>query len=338
MLARLLEDLREMGTKRVELAGRGEPTLHPQFEKIIEMLKDCCFNVGVVTNGSLLNHESYDHLVRCGLDRIVVSLNAATRETYPIIHTTAKPETYDNVVRNLKGLNEIKRSRKRKNPRVMLSFVIMRANWNQGLKMIDLASDIGADEVVFKYAVAYPSIKHIELTDEEKLNFSRQVPLFMKRAESEKVDLKIEPPIGDMNANPDLYHRKTKTIYSKIPCYIGWCFALVTAEGSVSPCCQCMEQMGNLTDQRFRDIWFSERYSDFREKMKRFPERYGDYSSCACDECAFEKINMTIYNKLHFYNPVHLYDVQREFSLIQLLPAILRGNRVKGAKTVKRSR
>jgi MoaA/NifB/PqqE/SkfB family radical SAM enzyme len=336
MLENLADDLYALGTNRIELVGRGEPTLHPKFEKIVQILKDRGFHLGIATNGSLLNRRRCEHLVRQGVERIVVSLNAGTRETYPRIHITETPDSYDKVIHNLRTLQQIKKQQKSKAPRVMLSFVINRLNYHEGLIMIDRANDVGADQVGLKYAITYPNIRFIDLTDEEKRGFSSQLPAFFQRAKSYGIDLKVEPPIGDMTANPGLYHKKTETIYSKIPCYVGWYFAFITAEGSISPCCQCMQQMGSLKQERFREVWYSRRYSTFRGNMKRFPERNGEPINCACDNCSADKLNLTVYNRLHFYNPVSLYDGQREFTLTQLMPAIFRGKLTKkGAKSVK---
>lgn len=332
MLEELIDDLHNLGTQRVELVGRGEPMMHPKFERVLEILKGHRFSVGIATNGSLLNRTRCEHIVNFSLDRIRVSLDAGTRETYPHIHGRATPEDYDRVIHNLKALREIKEFHAKSVPRVTLSFVISRLNCNEGFKMIDKGNDVGADQLVFKYAVPYPNIEFIELTKEEKRNFSSQLPTFMERAKSYGIDLKVEPPIGDMTAEPRLYHKKTETVYSKIPCYIGWYFALITAEGSVSACCQCMEQMGDLKNQRFRDIWFTDRYADFREKMKELPKSRGVPMSCECDLCTFEKLNITIYNTLHFWNPVNLYEGRWKLNLVQLLPVILAGNPTRGAR------
>jgi radical SAM protein with 4Fe4S-binding SPASM domain len=337
MLENLADDLYALGTRRIDLAGRGEPLLHPKLEQIVQILKDRGFQVGIVTNGSLLSGRRCEHLVRQGVDRIVVSLNAGTPKTYPNIHKTETPKKYYKVISNVKTLQEIKKQHNIKVPRVMLSFVISRLNYQEGHIMIDRAHEIGAEQVLFKYAITYPNIRFIDLTDEEKRVFSSQLPAFFQRAKSYGIDLKLESPIGDMTANPGLYHKKTQTIYSKIPCYMGWYFALITAEGSIFPCCQCMQQMGSLKQERFREVWYSHRYSAFRKNMKRFPEQNGEPINCACDNCSADKLNLTVYNRLHFYNPVSLYDGQREFTLTQLMPAIFRGKITKkGAKSVKR--
>ena len=38
-------------------------------------------------------------------------------------------------------------------------------------------------------------------------------------------------------------------------------------KGDVLPCCFSNEVMGNVREQSFRDIWFGERYSDFRQRL-----------------------------------------------------------------------
>jgi MoaA/NifB/PqqE/SkfB family radical SAM enzyme len=332
MLEGLAEDLKHLGTQRIELAGRGEPTLHPEFGRVVEMLRQHGFNVGLVTNASLLEPEQYEHLLRNDVERIIVSLNAATSDVYPLIHTTARPQDFDRIIGNLQQLHKMKKLRGRTKPTVMLSYVISRSNYRQGLEMIQLGKEVGAEQIVLKYAVPHPAISFVELTEDEKREFGSQLPGFVRQAESCGIELKIEPPIGDTTCDRDVYHSKTRVIYSKIPCYIGWAFALVTAEGLVVPCCQCSRPVGDLRKQRFREVWDSEEYEMFRKRMKSHHRLETEPLQCQCDLCSFEKINTTVYNILHFYSPVTLHPAQRDFSLMQLLPAIFRGETIGGAK------
>lgn len=336
MLQDLVDDLEALGTRRVELAGRGEPMLHPAFDDMVLMLKERGFNVGVVTNGTQLSARRCEDLVRVGLDRLVLSLNAGNRETYPQVHTTASPDDYDKIVEHVREIHRIKSAQRCTHPQIMVSYVISRLNCYEGLAMIERASQIGADQVLFKYAVPYPGIKSVELTENEKRGFSEQIPELLSRARSYRLDLKLEPPIGEQPAGGRVTREKQETIYSHIPCYIGWLFALITAEGLVSPCCQCDEPVGDLRKERFRSIWNSKRYAQFREIMKQLPQTGADGVKCACDQCAFEKNNITMHNLLHFYRPAYLHEGQREFSLWQLLPAIFDGRTTRGANSTRR--
>jgi len=338
MLNSLADDLKALGTRRIELAGRGEPMLHPKFDEIVKTLKDRGFSVGVVTNGSLLSSEKCEFLVRAGLDRLVLSLNAGCRETYPRIHTTASPEVYDTIVERIREFRGIRDSRNARFPQIMVSYVICRPNRLEGLEMIERAKDLRADQLVFKYAMPYPGIESVELTDGEKQEFSRQIPELLSRAESYGIDVKLEPPISELAGDAREIDRKLTTVYSQIPCYIGWLFCLVTAEGNVSPCCQCDEPVGDLRKQRFRDIWNCDSYVEFRRRMKRLPVEGLGGVRCTCDQCAFEKNNTTVHNLLHFYRRAHLHDGQREFGLRDLLPAIFNGRATRRGASPRRRR
>jgi MoaA/NifB/PqqE/SkfB family radical SAM enzyme/glycosyltransferase involved in cell wall biosynthesis len=80
---KLAEHLRlERSSRRVVLCGIGESTLHPKLEEIIQLLTASGAYVCMTTNGTRLNGERFDRLVRCGLREINFSLNAHTAETH----------------------------------------------------------------------------------------------------------------------------------------------------------------------------------------------------------------------------------------------------------------
>jgi MoaA/NifB/PqqE/SkfB family radical SAM enzyme len=86
VFVKLIEELYRMGTKEVQLSGRGEPFLHSDVFDMIKYIKSkgiCCY---VTTNGSLLNEESSEKLVEYKLDVLNISLNSCKEETHSIIH------------------------------------------------------------------------------------------------------------------------------------------------------------------------------------------------------------------------------------------------------------
>ncbi len=50
-------------------------------------------------------------------------------------------------------------------------------------------------------------------------------------------------------------------------CIIGFKNAFISAQGAVQPCCFSPEHMGNIRDERFDTIWYSEKYADFRRRL-----------------------------------------------------------------------
>jgi MoaA/NifB/PqqE/SkfB family radical SAM enzyme len=67
------------------LAGRGEPTLHPRFPRLLEIVAASGIRTAVVTTGVNLNRKNLDACVRHA-DRIRLSVSSARRDLFAKIH------------------------------------------------------------------------------------------------------------------------------------------------------------------------------------------------------------------------------------------------------------
>lgn len=70
--------------KLLNFAWLGEPLLHPQIAKMVEIAKkaDIAERVEIVSNGTMLTPDLSDALLSSGLDRIRISLQGLTSEDY----------------------------------------------------------------------------------------------------------------------------------------------------------------------------------------------------------------------------------------------------------------
>lgn len=101
---KLAEHLRlEQSSRRVVLCGIGESTLHPKLEEIIQTLTASGAYVCMTTNGTRLDGERFDRLVRCGLREINFSLNAHTAETHQRV---MRLKNYNEVTTHLNDIIE----------------------------------------------------------------------------------------------------------------------------------------------------------------------------------------------------------------------------------------
>jgi MoaA/NifB/PqqE/SkfB family radical SAM enzyme len=50
-------------------------------------------------------------------------------------------------------------------------------------------------------------------------------------------------------------------------CAVGFDQTFITSFGDVRPCCFSDEDMGNVRERTFREIWWGPRYSDFRRRL-----------------------------------------------------------------------
>jgi len=91
----------ELGAGSVVLIG-GEPTMHPEFFKIIEIIRSAGLRVFLATNGiKFSNPEFLEKTVNAGVSSVVVSFKAANREMF--LEETGI-QMFDKQVRAIKNL------------------------------------------------------------------------------------------------------------------------------------------------------------------------------------------------------------------------------------------
>lgn len=122
----------------------GEPLIADGTRRLLKAFRTDRFRDGgiaLTTNGILLDKSLISDMKRSRLLSIIISVNAASRETYR--HVTLV-DAYDRVINNV---TELMRARRDFNPlpRVVLSFVIMRCNFREIPDHIRTAGRLGTD-------------------------------------------------------------------------------------------------------------------------------------------------------------------------------------------------
>ena len=98
----ILEEAKKEGIKNIRLYSTAEPTLHPQFDEIIDLLKKDDFFVSVSTNASLLD-KHIDALMK--VDILQFSIEGWDKESYEKYRVPLK---FDRVYANIKLFHEEK--------------------------------------------------------------------------------------------------------------------------------------------------------------------------------------------------------------------------------------
>ena len=128
---------KEFGIRSVKLTG-GEPTLRRDLPEIIRKLKEVGIEeVSMTTNGFLLDKIA-GKLKEAGLDRVNISLHASTPQLFKEVTNV------DGFERVIKGIKESVRVGLRP---IKLNFVVTKKNANDAFKVIELAEELGVDEV-----------------------------------------------------------------------------------------------------------------------------------------------------------------------------------------------
>ncbi len=107
MFNKVIEEASLNSCKAVTLASRGEPTLHKDLPIMLELMSKKNFlDIKINTNATKLTEDLCRAILSSGVNELVYSVDAGTKETYESIRVGGK---FDNVVQNIDTFNEIRR-------------------------------------------------------------------------------------------------------------------------------------------------------------------------------------------------------------------------------------
>jgi radical SAM protein with 4Fe4S-binding SPASM domain len=157
---KLLEQIKDFPDKfkSITFGGIGEPLLHEELPKMIQMLKGInkSDKISVVTNGYLLTNEFSKALVAAGLDEIIISVEALSSEKY--YEVTKFKVDFEKYINNIRYLYENRKQCKIYNKIVDVSF----DDENDESKFHDMFDEIS--DLAFVEAIV-PRYKHVDYTN-----------------------------------------------------------------------------------------------------------------------------------------------------------------------------
>ena len=266
----LIDDLARLGTERIFLCGGGEPTLHPYIKEIIQYIKKKGMICALNTNFTLINEEKAKQLVDLGLDEITISLWAAKPETYSKTHPNKKGETLLRIKRVIKFMQEYKKKIGKKKPLMKLYNVIFSMNYQEIGDMIKFAKEVKAESIEFAPLDPIPGRTEFLLLNEkqrkELVSNVKEIIKKVKKGEYKGLHFSslegFYERISNKLATRGIYDSR---IVSEIPCYVGWVFTRIMANGDIIPCLKAHRMpLGNVYKDRFAKIWTSKEYNYFR--------------------------------------------------------------------------
>ncbi len=297
----VVDDLHKRGTSDIEMIGQGEPMLNNSLIDMVEYTKRKGMYLRMVTNGSRLFAREAEALVDLGLDRLQISLNAGTAETYPKIHVTETPENYRKVKSHLRYLADYKKEVKRQSPYVRLGFIITSFNCHELEKMVEAVHEVGANEGMFTHAGVHEGTQDLKMSREQYEQMTSRILAARELAEK----LGVETNLKSFAATPPSYMYEEIAGPQVVPCYVGWYFARVLGNGSVLPCCQCSKPLAEVNEaDDFGKSWDSADYNEFRDAARALPEASDRLDTCECDHCILRPRNISIHNLLHPFSKI----------------------------------
>lgn len=219
---------------------QGEPYLHPEFLQMVNMAAERGIYTATSTNGHFLSEENARKTVLSGLDRLIISIDGATQETYEAYRKTGN---LDQVLEGTRTILKWKKQLRSATPHVVWQFLVVRPNEHEIPTIRKMAAEFGVDGLVFKSAQVYDYKNGNELIPKDTA-YSRYI---------QKED--------------GIYSPKAKIDNE---CWRMWHSCVMTWDGRIVPCCFDKDgqyEMGNVKESSFGEIWNSARYEAFRGQL-----------------------------------------------------------------------
>lgn len=219
---------------------QGEPYLHPKFLDLVKYAVSKKIYTATSTNAHFLSDTNARKTVESGLDRLIISIDGTTQETYEAYRVGGK---LHKVIEGTRNIVKWKKELQSKTPYLIFQFLVVKPNEHQIEEVKRLAENLGVNEVALKTAQIY---------DYE--NGSPLLPNNSKYARYQK--------------NPDgKYSIKNQLLNH---CWRMWNSCVITWDGLVVPCCfdkDAHHQLGSLQNTSFKYLWRSTPYFNFRQLL-----------------------------------------------------------------------
>ncbi|MFI5149326.1 MAG: SPASM domain-containing protein [Bacteroidia bacterium] len=219
---------------------QGEPYLNPRFLQMVRYAHSKNIFTSTSTNAHYLDEEAAKATVESGLDRLLISLDGTTQETYASYRVGGNLEK---VIEGTKRLVKWKKKLNSATPLLVFQFLVVKPNEHQIEEVRQLANELGVDEVKFKTAQVNDFKNGNKLIPDQD-RYSR----YRKKSD------------GTWELKNKLENH----------CWKLWQSPVITWDGVVVPCCfdkDAKHAMGDLKNTSFRQLWQGEAYRNFRSSV-----------------------------------------------------------------------
>lgn len=223
---------------------QGEPYLNQNFLKMVASAHAKGIFTSTSTNAHYLTPEKARETVNSGLQRILISIDGTTQDTYQQYRVGGQ------LSKVLEGTRNLVAARKELNsatPEIIFQFLVVRPNEHQIEDVALLAKEMGVDDVWYKTAQVY---------DYE--NGNDLIPT-------------LEEYSRYKQGSDGKWRIKNRLLNQ---CWRMWQSCVITWDGAVVPCCfdkDAHHKLGYVgtgpTPASFREVWHSASYNQFRQAL-----------------------------------------------------------------------
>lgn len=234
---------------------QGEPYIHPKFLDMVDYAHRRGLYTMTSTNGHFLDDDAARRTVESGLDRLIISVDGTTQETYEQYRIGGSLEK---VLEGARNMVAWKRRLGKRHPHIIFQFLVVKPNEHQIDALHRLAKEIGVDEVRLKTAQVY---------DYEQGENHPLLPTLSQYS-------RYRPgPDGRWQVKHALARH----------CWKLWHACVITWDGLVVPCCfdkDARHRLGDLKQHSFRSLWQGLEYRNFRQAVLKGRDQIDICTNC----------------------------------------------------------
>lgn len=216
---------------------QGEPYLNKSFLKFVKYASSKNIYTSTSSNGHYFTDEVARETVESGLDRLIISIDGVTQESYSQYRVGGDLQK---VMEGTRNILKWKKTLKQSTPHVIWQFIAFRHNETEVEAITKMAREMGVDELDIKTAQVYGYE-----TDDTFIPENETLSRYRKKTDG-------------------TYQLKGNMLNQ---CWKMWRSSVITWDGMVVPCCfdkDAKHRLGNMAQQSFADVWQSGLYNTFR--------------------------------------------------------------------------
>ena len=226
---------------------QGEPLLNKQLPEMIAAAHKLGLYTIVSTNAQALNRSTAKAIVKSGLNRIIVSIDGFSEESY------AAYRIGGSLHKALEGLQHLANTKAELHSRIRIELQVLclRSNEHEWDWIKKNYKKLGATHLVFKTAQLY-NFEHGHPLMPSDERYSR----YKKTADGTYVHKKAS--------------RLSPLTFNLSPCRRLWSGCVITTQGDVLPCCYDKDHRhayGNIMQQSLAEIYHSTKANALRRRV-----------------------------------------------------------------------
>ena len=251
------------GLKLIDFAGTGENFLNKDFMKMVRYAKSKNILVDFFSNFCLVDENISKELIEIGINKIYLSIDGATKETYEKIRVGSD---FEKVINNVKNFFRLKKEQNKQFPYIVFNYVVNKYNFNEIIDFVELVSSLAEGQktlIIFKNM--FPLLFSGFLEKEFKNIILPQKIINEVKRRSEELNISVGWENNMFRGKP---------LIDKCNYYLR---PFISIDGEVYFCCvsrslrssQKKMILGNIFEYNFKEIWQSKEYKNFRKLLHR---------------------------------------------------------------------